>query len=62
MAVNIKANFGYPNISVIPSDGVIISVCNYPVSHSVCISYDEAAELAQQLMDAVSAHVEKLAA
>ena len=62
--IQIKTKFGgFPNVSVIDrDDGVLICSNSYPVSTSVAISYDEAADIAQKLMDMVSAHIQKVAA
>ena len=62
--IQIKTKFGgFPDVSVIDcNDGVLICSTSYPVSNSFSISYDEAADMAQKIMDAVSDHIHKAAA
>lgn len=62
--IQIKTKFGgFPDVSVIGiDDGVLICSTSYPVSNSFSISYDEAADMAQKIMDVVSAHIQKVAA
>ena len=62
--LQIKTEFGgFPDASVIGTeDSVIVCAGAYPIKTSFTISYEEAAEFAQMLMDAVSDHVQKAAA
>lgn len=61
--LQIKTEFGgFPDASVIDTEySVIVCAGAYPIRTSFTISYEEAAELAQMLMDAVSAHINKAA-
>jgi len=62
--LQIKTEFGgFPDASVIDAeDSVIVCAGAYPIRTSFTISYAEAAELAQMLMDVVRDHVQKAAA
>lgn len=62
--LQIKTEYGgFPDASVIGTeDRVIVCAGAYPISTSFTISYAEAAELAQMIMDVVSDHVQKAAA
>lgn len=62
--IQIKTNLcGLPSASVIDcGDKVLLVFNSWPNSATAIISYSEAAELAQMLMDVVSDHVQKAAA
>ena len=61
--IQIKTEFGgFPQVSVIDcDDGLIVSSDSYPIRNAFSISYEEAADLAQKLMDVVSDHIQKAA-
>lgn len=62
--IQIKTEFGgFPSASVINTgDCVLITADSYPVRNAFAISYSEAADMAQKIMDAVSDHIQKAAA
>ena len=62
--IQIKTEFsGFPQASVIDcEDCVLVTTDAYPVRTAFAISYSEAADMAQKLMDVVSAHIQKVAA
>lgn len=62
--IQIKTNLGgFPSASVIDcGDKVLLAFNSWPNSSTANISYSEAADLAQMLMDVVSAHINKAAA
>ena len=62
--IQIKTNLGgLPSASVIDCGYKVLLVFNsWPNSATASISYSEAADLAQMLMDVVSDHVQKAAA
>ena len=54
---------GFPSASVIDcGDRVLLVFNSWPNSATASISYSEAADLAQMMMDVVSDHVQKAAA
>ena len=62
--IQIKTEFGgFPDASVIDADDCVIVTANaWPVRTAFTISYEEASDLAQKLMDVVSDHIQKAAA
>lgn len=59
--IQIKTNLGgFPSASVIDCGGTVLLVfSSWPNSSTATISYSEAADLAQMLMDVVSEHINK---
>ena len=49
-------------MTTLDEKGVIVSIGNYPLSATIVVSTEEAADLAQQIIDVVSNHIQKVAA